>query len=61
MPFSDVQKACLSLSKALSAEVFFDISVDDEPDEQSVRDIALLVRSENPMLGGVFDDAVFFG
>ena len=59
VPFSEVQKACLSLSKSLSAEVFFDISVDDEPDEQSVRDIALLVRSENPMLGGVFDDAAF--
>lgn len=59
VPFSCIHTSQNVLSKALGAEVTLNISVNDSPDEQSVRDIALLVRSENPMLNGCFDDAMF--
>ncbi len=57
--FAERQKAQAVISRGLSCTAELKISVNDEPDEQSVRDIALFVRAENPMLGGVFDDAVF--
>ena len=57
--FAERQKVQVVISGGLNCTVELKMTVNDEPDEQSVRDIALFVRAENPMLGGVFDDAVF--
>ena len=57
--FAERQKVQAVISGGLNCTVELKMTVNDEPDEQSVRDIALFVRAENPMLGGVFDDAVF--
>ena len=57
--FAERQKVQAVISGGLNCTVELKMAVNDEPDEQSVRDIALFVRAENPMLGGVFDDAVF--
>ena len=57
--FAERQKVQAVISGGLNCTVELKMTVNDEPDEQSVRDIALFVRAENPMLGGVFDNAVF--